>query len=164
MLTLQLYIAMNGWRNAAPEAELRALLEPVTGFAARALEQGFRRLKKRAEGFDDMTAEHRHEVRIALKGMRYGVDFFGHLFGAGVAKAYAAQAAGLQDMLGEANDAAVAARLVARLDLAGDIDKAFAAGAVVGWCGRSGLVDEPALRAAWKKLRKADRFWRSELG
>jgi inorganic triphosphatase YgiF len=163
VLTLQLYVAMNGWRNAAPEAELRALLAPVTGFAARALEQSYRRLKKRARGFDDMSAEHRHSVRIALKQMRYAVDFFGHLFGSGAAKAYVAQAAGLQDMLGEANDAAVAARLVSRLDVAGDPALGFAAGAVVGWCGRGGLVDEPALRAAWKKLRKADRFWRAEL-
>ena len=163
-LRLQLYIAVKGWRNAAPEAELRALLEPVTGFAARALEQGFRRLKKRAHGFDDLSAEHRHEVRIALKQMRYAVDFFGHLFGAGAAKTYAAQASGLQDMLGEANDAAVAARLIASLETAGDPDLGFAAGAVVGWCGRGGLVDEPALRRAWKKLRKADRFWQGELG
>jgi inorganic triphosphatase YgiF len=164
VLTLQLYIAMNGWRNAAPEAELRALLNPVTGFAAYALEQGFRRLKKRARGFDDLSAEHRHDMRIALKQMRYAVDFFGHLFGPGAAKAYAAQASGLQDRLGEANDAAVAARLIASLDHARDPALAFAAGAVVGWCGRGGLVDEPALRRAWKKLRKAERFWRDDLG
>jgi len=164
VLTLQLYVAMNGWRNAAPEAELRALLDPVTGYAAYALEQGFRRLKKRARGFDDMSAEHRHEMRIALKQMRYTVDFFGHLFEPGAAKAYAAQTSGLQDRLGEANDAAVAARLIASLDHACDPKLAFAAGAVVGWCGRGGVVDEPALRRAWNKLRKAERFWRGDLG
>jgi CHAD domain-containing protein len=162
-LTLQLYIAMKGWRTAAPEAELRALLAPVAGFAARALEQGFRRLKKRASGFDDLSAERRHSMRIALKQMRYSVDFFGCLFGANVAKAYASQAAALQDRLGEANDAAVATRLASHLETAGDPELAFAAGAVVGWCGHGGMVDEPALRRAWKKLRKTDRFWQDDL-
>jgi hypothetical protein len=96
--------------------------------------------------------------------MRYAVDFFGHLFEPGAAKTYAAQAAGLQDRLGEANDAAVAQRLIASLDHARAPGLTFAAGAVVGWCGRGGLVDEPALRQAWKKLRKAERFWRDDLG
>jgi CHAD domain-containing protein len=164
-LTLQLYIAMHGWRNAAPESDLRALLEPVIGFAARALDHSHRRLKKRAQGFEDLSAEHRHRMRIALKQMRYAVDFFGHLFRpGGAAKAYGGQASALQDMLGAANDAAVAAELASRLNTNDDPSLAFAAGTIVGWCGRSGVVDEPGLRRAWKKLRKADRFWLGELG
>jgi len=163
-LALHLYICARGWRNAAGEAELRALGEPAADFAAVALERLFRRVKRRARGFEALAPEARHEMRIALKQMRYGVDFFGPLFRPGSAvAAFADAAAELQDLLGVANDAAVASHLVASIDRAGKPDLAFAAGAVIGWCERGGLVDEAALRRSWKALRRARRFWRPYL-
>jgi inorganic triphosphatase YgiF len=164
VLALQAYVAAHGWRGAADGAHLRALGEPAAPFAAQALEHAFRRLRKRARGFDTLGAEARHEMRIALKQMRYGVDFFGPLFEAPAAVASFAKAASLlQDLLGAANDAAVAAQLVAKLDFEGDCDFAFAGGAVVGWRQHAGLVDERALRKGWKALRRAKRFWRDAL-
>jgi inorganic triphosphatase YgiF len=163
-LTLQLYLAARGWRNAAGEAALRALGEPAADFAASALERLFRRVKRRARGFEALAPEARHEMRIALKQVRYGVDFFGALFRPGSAvTAFADAASELQDLLGAANDAAVASQLVASIDVAGRPELAFAAGAVVGWCERGGLVDEAALRRGWKALRRARRFWRPYL-
>jgi inorganic triphosphatase YgiF len=163
-LALHLYICARGWRNAAGEAELRALGEPAADFAALALDHLFRRVKRRARGFEALAPEARHEMRIALKQLRYGVDFFGPLFRPCAAvTAFAEAASELQDLLGVANDAAVASHLVASIDLAGKPDLAFAAGAVIGWCERGGLVDEAALRRGWKALRRARRFWRPYL-
>jgi triphosphatase len=163
-LSLQTYVATRGWRNAASEAELRALGEPAVHFAARALEHLFRRVRKRARGFETLSAPERHEMRIALKQLRYAADFFGVLFRPGSAvEAFEEAAAELQEMLGAANDAAVARDLASRIDAAGDPALAFAAGAVVGWGERGGLIDERTLRRAWRALRQARRFWRPYL-
>lgn len=161
VLALQIYIATRGWRNAASEAELRALGEPAVGFAADVLERSFRRVKKRARGFAALTPEARHDVRIALKRLRYAVDFFGPLFEP-AAEVFAGKAGALQDILGAANDAAVASQRVASVNADDDPALAFAAGAVVGWCERCGVLDEKSLRRGWKALRQAKRFWRDE--
>jgi len=164
VLALQVYISTSGWRNAASEAELRALGEPAVGFAARALERSFRRLKSRARGFETLAPEARHDMRIALKQLRYAVDFFGPLFkSAAEVESFAGKAAVLQDMLGAANDAAVAGRLIASIDVADDPALAFAAGVVVGWGERGGALDEASLRRGWKAVRKTKRFWRDAL-
>ena len=103
-------------------------------------------------------------MRIALKQLRYVVDFFGPLFeSAGDVERFANAAAELQDLLGAANDAAVAGRLIDSVDVDDNRALTFAAGAVVGWCERGGMFDEKALRRGWKALRKAERFWRDDL-
>lgn len=164
VFTLQSYVSMRGWRNSVPEGQVRALGEPAIFYAALALHRAYRRLKKRAQDFEALTPEGRHRMRIALKQMRYAVDFFGHLFKpASAVRDYVHKAAALQDMLGEANDAAVASELVARIDVAADRRLAFVTGAVVGWCERGGLLDERKLRRAWRSLRKAERFWLGDL-
>ncbi len=164
VLALQIYISTSGWRNAASETELRALGAPAVGFAADALERAFRRLRKRARGFETLAPEARHDMRIALKQLRYAVDFFGPLFKpAADVESFGSKAAVLQDMLGAANDAAVASGLVASIEAADNPALAFAAGAVVGWGERGGALDEALLRGGWKALRKARRFWRDEL-
>ncbi|HXT09278.1 MAG TPA: CHAD domain-containing protein [Roseiarcus sp.] len=163
-LALHLYICARGWRNAAGEAQLRALGEPAADFAALALERLFRRVRRRAHGFDALSPPARHEMRIALKQLRYAVDFFGTVFRPGSAvTAFAEAASELQDLLGAANDAAVASDLVASIDVTDKSELAFAAGAVVGWRQHGGLVDEAALRRGWKALRRARRFWRPYL-
>ena len=164
VLALQVYICTHGWRNATAATELRALAEPAVAFAADALEREFRRLKKRARGFEALAPEARHEMRIALKQLRYVVDFFGPLFeSAGDVERFANAAAELQDLLGAANDAAVAGRLIDSVDVDDNRALTFAAGAVVGWCERGAMFDEKALRRGWKALRKAERFWRDDL-
>lgn len=103
-------------------------------------------------------------MRIALKQLRYAVDFFGPLFKpAADVESFGSKAAVLQDMLGAANDAAVASGLVASIEAADNPALAFAAGAVVGWGERGGALDEALLRGGWKALRKARQFWRDEL-
>jgi triphosphatase len=74
---------------------------------------------------------------------------------------YAAKAAALQEMLGVGNDAAVAASLLGKIDTDRNPQLAFAAGLVLGWCGRARLADEDALQRAWRKVKKAEPFWLS---
>jgi len=162
VLALQLYIATRGWRNALAEADVQELGRPAVVFAARALEATFKKVRKRGRGFEALRAEARHELRIALKSLRYAVDFLGPLFRpASAVRDYAEKAAALQEMLGAANDAAVAESLLVRIDTSRQPDLAFAAGLVLGWCARASLADEDALQRAWRKVKKSGAFWQA---
>ena len=162
-LAMRFFIASRGWRNAVSQNEVSALGRPAAEFAARALDRLDKKVRKRGRGFADLAPEPRHQLRIALKQLRYGCEFFGPLFEAGgQVKPFARAAARLQDALGAANDAEVAQRLVAEIDFADDANLAFAAGAVVGWCGREGRLAPQDLAKSWKDFRRAERFWRDE--
>jgi triphosphatase len=162
VLALQLYIATRGWRNALAEADVQELGQPAIAFAARALAATFGKVRKRGRGFETLAAEARHELRIALKGLRYAVDFLGPLFRpASAVREYAEKASALQEMLGAANDTAMAASLLAQIDTTRQPDLAFASGLVLGWCGRASLADEGALRRAWRKVKKSEPFWQA---
>ena len=61
-----------------------------------------------------LSAEHRHELRIAVKKLRYLAEFYQPLFPRKHSKPYLAALKDLQDGLGHLNDIAVASRLIDR--------------------------------------------------
>jgi triphosphatase len=156
--------ARRTWRSGLDAEALALLVGPVTGFAAQHLERLDRKVRKRGKRFASLPPAELHEVRIALKSVRYGADFFGHVFaGAGQARRYARRASALQDLLGLHNDRDVAGRLLQTLDLAGDREATFAAGLVMGWHGHAARIGRETLLDAWKAFLKADRTWRDDL-
>ena len=162
-LALELFVAQRGWRSGANDENLDRISEPVKNFAKRSLDRLHRKLLKRGKGFDKLTPEERHAVRIAVKHVRYATDFFAALFHPPSAvELYAEKATALQDLLGERNDAVIALRLISALDFGADAQFAYASGAAAGWSARRGLGDEPALRKAWRSLRKAAPCWRCD--
>ena len=90
-------------------------------------------------------------MRIAAKKLRYAAEFFVPLFPRKRARAYVKSLAALQDVLGRANDAATAARLVA--ELGGDAREPAAA-ALAGWVGAQGAAVLPLAAAAWARVRR----------
>jgi CHAD domain-containing protein len=156
--------ARRTWRSGLDAAALALLVGPVTGFAARHLERLDRKVRKRGKRFASLPPEELHEVRIALKSVRYGADFFGHVFAeAGQARRYARRASALQDLLGLHNDRDVAGLLLQTLDLGGDREATFAAGLVMGWHGHAARTGRETLLDAWKAFLKAERYWRDDL-
>ena len=89
--------------------------EPLAAFAARAGAARHRKLSRRAEGLDPFDAPRRHRLRIEAKRLRYALDTFEGLFPPKEARAYLDALSNLQDDLGAANDAHVAAGLLASL-------------------------------------------------
>lgn len=69
--------------------------------------------KRLAQG----TPEERHQVRIAAKKARYATEFFQSSHPAGRVKRYLRRLAALQDALGWLNDAAVAGRLLHKIEV-----------------------------------------------
>jgi inorganic triphosphatase YgiF len=93
---------------------------PVAGFAAEVLARRRARVRKQAPRLRKMTPEQRHEVRIAVKKLRYASEFFASLAADGKAqkraRAFAAALRPLQEALGELNDLAVQEAMSAAID------------------------------------------------
>lgn len=75
MITLVAWIATGKWR----EENAQAADEPVTAFAASALDRFWRKVKKGGRGLGSIGDEARHDVRIAGKKLRYAAEFFAGL-------------------------------------------------------------------------------------
>jgi inorganic triphosphatase YgiF len=119
MLRLAAWIATGGWRGEDTAAQ------PVTAFAASALDRFWRKVKKGGRNLSAIGDEARHDVRIAGKKLRYAAEFFAALHqGKKQQKRRAAFLDPLEAMqgdLGDLNDIATAAELTEtlarRLDL-----------------------------------------------
>jgi CHAD domain-containing protein len=135
------------------------LTEPATSFAVACLQRLHRRVRKRGKNLIDLAPEERHQVRIALKNLRYSADFFGNLFDhTGAIRSYTRATARLQDALGNFNDIIMVTDLVEQLDVHAEVSLR-AGGIVIGWYGRGALLHDAGLRDARRVFRKVKPFW-----
>jgi triphosphatase len=151
-------------RDAAEHAEGRRQKSGIRRFAAGTLDRRHRAVVAIGGRPSGLDAEARHELRIAVKKLRYAAESFTSLQGGKAEKAagtYLAAMAWLQQSLGMLNDMATGEALVAGgagCPFDGAIDEAGLA-LLSGW--RLGLctaVLDDADRA-WIRFREADRFW-----
>lgn len=161
VLDLEAFVVRRGWRNGLDIDALGALAAPASTFAAQTLDRLDKRARKRGKGLRHLPPEERHELRISLKNLRYGADFFSALYtDAKGAKAFARALADLQDALGAYNDAVVANGVAASCEAEAGAAASRAAGAVCGWCARGVADADAGLLSAWKRYKKAARYWR----
>ncbi|WP_162180416.1 CYTH and CHAD domain-containing protein [Methylocapsa aurea] len=161
VLNLRAFVARRAWRSGLSGAELPRLTEPAKRFAAETLERLHKRALKRGRGLLEMPPEERHQLRIALKNLRYAAEFFSVLFGGGAkSRPYIRAVAQLQDGLGAYNDEASAAQLLQDLDAAAGSQVAKASGVILGWCGRGAVIGDANLGKAWKSFKRTRLFWR----
>jgi CHAD domain-containing protein len=139
------------------------LFDPVAVVAADLLDRRHRRALRRGSGFARLPTEARHRARIALKRLRYAVEFFRPLHPARGQGRFHRRLAGLLDRLGHLNDVATAERLVADLDghdtAGADAGWRVAAGAVIGWHARGLVENEAQLVSDWNGFADAEPFW-----
>lgn len=123
LLAMQRWLLQRGWRSgpdgeALPEAQRFAQLAPLDQWARRALRRGHRVVARGARTFAELAPAQRHALRIAIKRQRYAAEFFQTLFGNERRQArYLAVLRDAQDSLGWANDARIAAGLLASTKL-----------------------------------------------
>ncbi len=127
--------------------------------ARRTLAKQHKRVMKAGETFDLLTEAQRHEVRIALKKLRYACDYFQIVFPRQLTRPYLKRLVALQDYLGRLNDMTVAGQITREL-AAGDANAALGAALVKGWYNHHLLTAEPHMRRAWRKFAGAEPFWR----
>ncbi|HYD31349.1 MAG TPA: CYTH and CHAD domain-containing protein [Azospirillaceae bacterium] len=167
LLRLGAWVEGRAWRDQPTSEDSAMLFQPVTELADRLLAKRHRKARKTGTGFDELSSHERHQVRIALKKLRYAVEFFQSLYDEKPVRRYGQEMAELQDALGHLNDVATATRLLARLheDGHGSRDPEVqgaerrAAGIVIGWHAR-GLVDmEQRLCRDWERFADSKPFW-----
>jgi len=105
-------LAHTGWTLRHDLPDLAP--SPLAPFAAAQLEQRFEAVLAAGADIESLTIEARHELRLALKKLRYAADFFAGLFPRKSAKAGIKVLAALQDALGGFNDAVSVDAILAR--------------------------------------------------
>jgi triphosphatase len=154
-------IVRRAWREGTAEFARGILAAPGRGFAASTLDRLHRRVRKKGAKLLELPDAERHEVRVALKKLRYAAEFFGPYFrdGRGM-KEFERVAAELQGVLGAHNDVAEASSFLNGLDPESARRNARAAGLMIGWYARDEAFEEKRLSKAWKAFRHAELFWR----
>ncbi|WP_173059101.1 CYTH and CHAD domain-containing protein [Sulfurimicrobium lacus] len=156
LLTLGTWLMADGW-HAHTSAEQKIRLDaPVAELAKRVLNACHKTLHRHGKSLLAMPTEERHEVRIAVKKLRYATEFFAALFPRKAALAYTEALAALQEELGVLNDAATTDILLQQLKLQ---DNA-AIGAVSGWSAHGVTVHLTSMDAAWKKFYRSSPYWK----
>jgi inorganic triphosphatase YgiF len=137
-----------------------ALGRPVRKHARKALHRSWRKVARWAERLDELTLEERHQMRKALKELRYSVEFFLPNYAAKAGRRFAKKLKGLQEVFGYLNDVAMAKKLRALFpEHAADCDLQRAIGYVLGWHEARAKDAWTEARARWQRLESAPRIW-----
>lgn len=166
VLDLALWVALERWRDNNTEECAAAQATPVVELAVNLLDQRHKRVRKRGRHFSRLADEELHEVRLALKKLRYGVEFMSGLFSEKLAKRYGKAAARLQDRLGRLNDQVETRHLLDRLgETAGpETDRAMlerGIGLAIGWQAASVASERRLANGDWHDFTEQELFWRA---
>lgn len=134
--------------------------QPLEEFAAGVLGSNLKKAKKRARRLDALDYAELHRLRIALKRLRYAMEFFEPLWPKALGESLEALS-GLQDRLGRLNDGATAWKLLDALSVQ-DMNPEFqqAVGFVRGWTARDAELCRAGLAGAWKQFIRVKPAWR----
>jgi len=127
------------------EAPPRHPDQTLADYAQKRITQHYRKIE-RAPDLTTLDAHTRHKVRIHAKRLRYALEFFSTLLTRKTRKRVEEALGNLQSVLGEGNDAEVAAQRLADLDEAGDFQKGLAKGFAVNAQRMSAMEGERILR------------------
>jgi len=157
------WLSAKRWRQSR-QKDRAPLDEPIRRLARRVLRKRHDAALKLGRDFRRLSAEQRHQLRIALKKLRYTADFFGSLFPKKHAKPYFRALAQMQNCLGHMNDVVVAEHLLERMAGAHRPQRGFAylltaAGTVIGWHARGASAAAEEAEANWLKFREMGCFW-----
>ena len=159
VLKVQRLLARTAQWNELPDARLKPALS-IRKFAKGALDKLNDRVLRRGRDLLNLSNEARHRLRISLKKLRYGAEFFGNLFDQPrKMSSYIDRVSKLQDILGAQNDAAMAKHFLDKLSETSDGGTDRASGFVLGWYARGKSATDENLSGAWKKFKRSRPFW-----
>lgn len=133
---------------------LRPLLdEPLIETGQKWLSRSARKARKAGRGIAGLKAKQRHQLRIALKQLRYETDSLSGLYPRRKVKPYVDALCMLQDLLGQLNDLAVARQLLRLL-------KHRDSAAIDERLRKAKVKLLKSLPPAWEAFRAMTPFWR----
>lgn len=141
-LDLVEWLSLVDWQKKSASA-------PIVTFAASRLDKLWKDVRQSAPDLAELDDHRLHRLRIAIKKLRYAVEYLEALYGKRARK-FTSRLEKMQDCLGLMNDEAAGRKLTADLSLSAA--KASSVGA------RTQRLE--ALQDHFRKLRKVDRFWK----
>jgi CHAD domain-containing protein len=168
-LNTALWLANGAWTrsNAAPARRPRQ--RPVAPFAAKVLRKRLKKIRKQAKRVDRLDPAQRHKLRIRVKKLRYGAEFFAGAFPGSKRDArrknFVKAAKRLQSALGVLNDTEFQNRTADSIAHARPRSKrqpaeALAMGFVTGQSQARAALWLARIKKARKDLAARRPFWR----
>ena len=168
LIDTALWLANGDWLRTTDPLLAARRERPAREFAAEELSRRAKKIVKKVKRLEDLKPQQQHKLRIAIKTMRYGCQFFASLFGGRKAVKTRARLErrlkALQSALGHLNDIRVHARLAGeyaqpKRRLKRKPQTAFAMGLLAGK--EQGGVQALMAQAhdAGKRFAKQSPFW-----
>jgi CHAD domain-containing protein len=137
-----------------------ALGAPIRDFAIRELDARDRRARRMGRRIGSLNAEKLHRLRICVKKLRYASEFFVGLWPKAATKDYAEALKGLQEELGDMQDAATAAQLMAGIRKERRDALQHSVKQAQRWVKASRKRARRRIVRRWRDFKVAARFWR----
>ena len=154
---LDAWLSGRGWNS--DDAARDGRKERAEDFARKRVNRRLRKLLAEYGDVSDLSVDERHELRIAAKKVRYGLEFFAALLPSKRTEHLSTALKQLQDCLGHLNDIDVADRTIATLtaqaaDVAARRKIASGGRHISRYHKKAAKAAEPKAERIWRKIRK----------
>lgn len=161
VLDLMQLVEARGWLEPADYSQTARLAMPIGAIASQLMDEQALKARKKARGLRDLNDEALHELRKALKKLRYAAEILDPIYGDKTVTAYVKSLKKLQDRFGSINDAAMAAEYLTGPEAPDleDPDIQRAVGWVLGRLEAKDGASRPQFFDQWEKFAQAKQFW-----
>ncbi len=163
LLRLSTWLSSQAWGDLSAKEQTTRLLDPISQHYTKFLQKRDRSVRKLGQDIVSLSEPALHELRLAVKRLRYAIDFFEGLYPKKQAKAYRKYLASLQDELGYLNDVAAADTLLCALaDVTGKQAPkawAYAGGVTVGWHRHAAINVRQSIAKDMAAFQRIKPFW-----
>lgn len=161
LLALAAYTEGRGWLDPENFDQTALLAQPIETYSSKALAKQWKKVLRYGKRLEDLTIPERHEMRKAMKKMRYGIEFYHSLYPADTVKPFLKRMKKLQDIFGYLNDVAMAETLPEKVSTGAKdaVAIAQAIGFVIGWHESQCETMWQHAKGYWEATRQTPRFW-----
>jgi inorganic triphosphatase YgiF len=151
---LQLYMAL--WPLTLRDVD--GIQQPIVDYSRRILRARWKKVRRLGNRLEELSPEARHDMRKALKQLRYLSEFFAPLYAKRSTRRFINKLKQLQDVFGYLNDVYVARQLPALPELS--TEAMSTAQFVLGWHEAEAQHVWRQAGRAWRRLKKTNKFWK----
>ncbi|NCM96053.1 MAG: CHAD domain-containing protein [Rhodobacterales bacterium] len=161
ILDLGAFVEARGWLRPADFDQTAELAQPVIRTAQKALDRRWRKAAHLGAQIDSLEGEARHDLRKALKKLRYAIEFFESLWPKRKVRPFLTRLKTLQDDFGAMQDVLTAETLLLGPDAPAARDPAAqrAVGRLLGAGEAESARRWARARDDWAALAQAKHFW-----
>lgn len=161
LLDLARFTETRGWLVPEDFDQTGRLAMPVAELAEQSLAKCWKKVGKRARKLEALDVEQRHELRKALKALRYAAEFFSPLYPAKRVGPFVKHLKKLQVVFGDLNDAATVRTMLSGTAVHdGDAAAHRAVGWMIGASQARAELRWAGAKALWRELERSRPFWK----